>query len=295
MGNWVKRTAIILMCVAMALSAAACNSKQKEKEEAEKARQEQIKQENEAAANAFVGAVEALPGIDELKLKDETEVAGARELYDALTDEQKELVSSAAVTKLEEAERTIEELKEKKAERDAEKKENKKAAKQAEEVINGIPDNVTLDAENAVIQARAEYNQLTDDQKKFVSQKAIDKLTNAEGKIVELKEAQQKAEEEKAKKEEEKKKKAEKKKKDKKKDSGKKEEKKQDKYSIAKKYIGKKASALIAAIGKPNKKKKNANCATDGEEYIYYYDGFYVGVLSQDMDSPLIVQNVTKN
>ena len=90
------------------------------------------------------------------------------------------------------------------------------------------------------------------------------------------------------------KKKAEKKK-DKKKDSGKKEEKKQDKYSIAKKYIGKKASALIAAIGKPNKKKKNANCATDGEEYIYYYDGFYVGVLSQDMDSPLIVQNVTKN
>ena len=295
MGNWVKRTAIILMCVAMALSAAACNSKQKEKEEAEKARQEQIKQENEAAANAFVGAVEALPETDELKLKDETEVAGARELYDALTDEQKELVSSAAVTKLEEAERTIEELKEKKAERDAEKKENKKAAKQAEEVINGIPDNVTLDAENAVIQARAEYNQLTDDQKKFVSQKAIDKLTNAEGKIVELKEAQQKAEEEKAKKEEEKKKKAEKKKAEKKKDSGKKEEKKQDKYSIAKKYIGKKASALIAAIGKPNKKKKNANCATDGEEYIYYYDGFYVVVLSQDMDSPLIVQNVTKN
>ena len=300
MGNWVKRTAIILMCVAMAFSAAACNSKQKEKEEAEKAKQEQIKQENEAAANAFIGAVEALPKSDELKLKDETEVAGARELYDALTDEQKELVPSEKVTLLEEAERKIEELKEKKAERDAEKKENKKAAKQAEDVINGIPDNVTLDAENAVIQARAEYNQLTDDQKKFVSQKAIDKLTNAEGKIVELKEAQKKAEEETAKKEEEKKKKAAEKKKsskknDKKKDSGKKEEKKQDKYSIAKKYVGKKASALIAAIGKPNKKKKNANCATDGEEYIYYYDGFYVGVLSQDMDSPLIVQNVTKN
>ena len=72
-------------------------------------------------------------------------------------------------------------------------------------------------------------------------------------------------------------------------------EQKTDKYSIAKKYVGKKASALIAAIGSPKRKKKNPNCATDGEEYIYYYDGFYVGVLSQTMKSPLIVQNVMKN
>ena len=122
----------------------------------------------------------------------------------------------------------------------------------------------------------------------------MDKLTSAEAKIKELKEEQKKKEEEKAKKkaEKEKAKKAAEKKKA---EEAKKKEKKDDKYAIAKKYVGKKASALISAIGKPKRKKKNPNCATDGEEYIYYYDGFYVGVLSQDMDSPLIVQNVTKN
>lgn len=294
-----KKLMVMLLCAALVFTMTACNSAKKETEEAEKAKQEEIKKENEAAANAFVSAVESFP--EKLKLKDETTVAGARALYDALTDEQKALVPADMLTKLEEAEDRIELLKERKAKRKAERKANKEAAAQAEEKINGIPDPVTLDAENAVIQARNGYNQLTDKQKEFVKDSSLAKLTAAEAKIQELKAEEQKKAEEEAKKKEEKKKKAEKKKQEKKKDQkkdkqkDKKKEQKQDKYSIAKKYIGKKASALIAAIGKPNKKKKNPNCATDGEEYIYYYDGFYVGVLSQDMDSPLIVQNVTKN
>ena len=280
----------LLLCMALVFTMTACGDSKKEKEEAEKAKQEQIQQENEAAANAVVSAIESLP--EHLKLKNETEVAGARALYDELTEEQKALVPAEMLTRLEEAEKTIEEHKAIKEEREKEKAANKKAASKAEGVINGIPDEVTLDAENAVMQARAAYSELTDDQKKFVSDKAMDKLNSAEAKIKELKEEKQKKEEEAEKKKEAKKKAAEKKKAAK---ETKKEEKKQDKYAIAKKYVGKKASALISAIGSPKSKKKNPNCATDGEEYIYYYDGFYVGVLSQDMDSPLIVQNVTKN
>ena len=281
-----KRSLVILMCIVLMFSMAACRDKEKEKEEQEKARQEEIQRENEAAANAVVSAIEALP--EKLKLKDETSVAGARAMYDELTDEQKALVPSEMVTKLEEAEKTIEEHRKIKEERDAEKKADKEAAKQAESVISGIPSPVTLDAENAVLRARSEYNQLSDNQKKYVKKSSLEKLTSAEARIQELK----KEEEKKA---EAKKKAEEKKKNEKKKEKEKKKAPKQDKYAVAKKYIGKKASALIAAIGKPNKKKKNPNCATDGEEYIYYYDGFYVGVLSQDMNSPLIVQNVTKN
>lgn len=291
-----KRLTVLLLCAALVMSMSACGSSKKAEEEAEKAKQEEIKKENESAANAVIGAIEGLP--ENLKLKDETEVAGARAMYDALTDEQKKLVPSEIVEKLTAAEETIEEHRKIKEERDAEKEANKKAAKDAESVISGIPDKITLDAENAINQARTAYNDLTEDQKKFVSDSSLSKLTAAEKTLQDLKdEEEKKAEEEKKKKEEKEKKKAEKKAEKKKaaEEEKKQDAEKQDKYSIAKKYVGKKASALISAIGAPNKKKKNPNCATDGEEYIYYYDGFYVGVLSQTMDDPLIVQNVSKN
>ena len=218
-------------------------------------------------------------------------------MFDELSDEQKELVPAEAVNRLEEAEAKIEERKAHKEAMREKREANKKAANEAVEVINKIPDNVTLDSENAVYAPRNAYSQLTDDQKKYVSKDKLAKLTNAEAKIQELKAEEAKKAEEKRKAEEAKKQKKEKKQKakTKKKEEPKKQEKKVDKYSIAKKYIGKKASALIAAIGSPKSKKKNPNCATDGEEYIYYYDGFYVGVLSQTKKSPLIVQNVTKN
>lgn len=295
----IRRLMAVVLCVSMLLGVTACNSSKKAEEEKEKAKQEEIKRENEAKANAFISAVEALPELKKMKLKDEPAVAGARALYDELTDEQKELVPAETLETLEAAEERMEQRKQLRAKRKKERKENKEAASKAIDAINAIPSTVTLDAENTVYAARNAYSQLTEAQKEFVSDDVLSKLTSAEATIQKLKE-------EKAKKEEEARKAAEKKKqekasKNKKKEEKKsskketkKEEKKEDKYSIAKKYIGKKASALVAAIGSPKRKKKNPNCATDGEEYIYYYDGFYVGVLSQTMDSPLIVQTVQK-
>ena len=290
-----KKLIAVLLLITLLLTMCACDSAKKKEEEKEKAKQEEIKKDNEAKVNAFVSAIESLPELDEIKLKDEPAIAGARALYDGLTEDQKALVPAEALDTLESAEKKIEERKQIKEERKKEREANKAAAKKAIDAINAIPDTVTLDAENAVYTARNAYSQLSDAQKKFVKDSVLGKLTSAEAKIQDLKAEEAKKAEEEKKKQEEAKKKAEKKKSEKKKESSKKSEQKTDKYSIAKKYVGKKASALIAAIGSPKRKKKNPNCATDGEEYIYYYDGFYVGVLSQTMDSPLIVQNVSKN
>ena len=295
-----KKLIIAMLCVVMLLGVTACGNSKKAEEEAAKAKQEEIQKENQAQANAFISAVEALPETEELKVKDAPAVEGARALFDALTDEQKELVPEEIVTRLEDAEKKIDERKTHQEEMREKRKANKKAAKEATDAINKIPDNLTLDAEDTVYAARNAYSKLNKAQKKFVSKKTLAKLTNAEAKIEQLKvEETKKAEEEKKAQEEAKKKKEEAAKKAKEQSKKKKEKtedkKADDKYSIAKKYVGKKATALIKAIGSPKKKKKDPNCATDGEEYIYYYDGFYVGVLSQTMKSPLIVQNVTKN
>ena len=90
-------------------------------------------------------------------------------------------------------------------------KTDKAAARETEEVISGIPDNVTLDAEAAVDQARASYNLLTDDQKSYVKKSSLDKLTAAEKTIEKLYEEEEKRAEEEAERAEKKKKKAQKK------------------------------------------------------------------------------------
>lgn len=288
-----KKLVVFLLCMVMVLGVTSCGESKKEKEAKEKAKQEEILKANQAKANEFVSAVEALPAEEEIRLKDETQIAGARALLDELTEEQKALVPADMITKLEKAEQKIEERRALKEERIKKRKADKAAAKEAAKVIKQIPGTVTLDSENAVYQARNAYSQLTDDQKKYVSKETLAILTNAEAKIQELKAEEARKAEEAKKAEEEKKAKEEAKKK--KQQASKKQEQKADKYSIAKKYVGKKASALVAAIGSPKSKKKNPNCATDGEEYVYYYDGFYVGVLSQTKKSPLIVQNVSKN
>lgn len=208
-----KRIITIIICAVLVLSLTACGESKKEKAEKEKARQEEMQQENEAAANAVVSSIEALPDAQELTLKDEPAVEGARAIYDELTDDQKKLVPADKVAKLEEAEQTIKDLTFAEEERQRNMKEDKKAAAQAEEVIDGIPDKITLDAETAVEQARATYNQLTDDQKSYVSKASLKKLTDAETRIEQIYEEEEKKAEEEAKKAEEKAKKEAKKKK----------------------------------------------------------------------------------
>ena len=78
--------------------------------------------------------------------------------------------------------------------RQANMREDKKAAAQTEDVIDSIPEKITLDAEAAVEQARASYNQLTDDQKSYVKKGSLEKLTSAEKKLEKLLEEEEKEE-----------------------------------------------------------------------------------------------------
>lgn len=196
-GSMIRKIAVSLICVALVFSLAACGDSKKEKAEKEKAKREEIRKENEAAANAVVSSIESLPEEEDLTLKDATAVDGARSTYEELTDDQKALVPAEMKAKLENAEKKIAELTQAEEQRQLNMKEDKKAARQTEDVIDGIPDKVTLDAEGAVEQGRASYNQLTDDQKSYVKKSSVEKLTKAEKKIKKLKkEAEKKAAEE---------------------------------------------------------------------------------------------------
>lgn len=69
-----------------------------------------ILQDNEAAIAYAENAINKIPDTDELTLEDEQIVKAARSAYDVLTEEQKALVSSEILAKLEAAEAKIEEL-----------------------------------------------------------------------------------------------------------------------------------------------------------------------------------------
>lgn len=217
-----RKILICILCTALIFTMTACGESKEEKEKEEKARQEEQQLENETAANAVISSIESLPGADDLTLKDETAVDGARTIYDELTDEQKKLVSADMVSKLEEAEQKMADLKYAEEERQRNMKDDKKAARETEEVIDGIPDDVTLDAEAAVEQARASYNLLTDDQKSYVKKSSLEKLTSAEKKIEKLQdEEERKAQEAEKKAKEKARKKAKKAKKNKRKNKNK--------------------------------------------------------------------------
>ncbi|HWQ74717.1 MAG TPA: S-layer homology domain-containing protein [Syntrophomonas sp.] len=67
-------------------------------------------QRDEAAADAVNAQIEALPAVDELTVDDEDAVSDAKAAYDALTEAQKELVSSENKTKMNDAVTKIDEL-----------------------------------------------------------------------------------------------------------------------------------------------------------------------------------------
>ena len=96
-----KKLVVFLLCMVMVLGVTSCGESKKEKEAKEKAKQEEILKANQAKANEFVSAVEALPAEEEIRLKDETQIAGARALLDELTEDQKALVPADMITKLE--------------------------------------------------------------------------------------------------------------------------------------------------------------------------------------------------
>ena len=138
----------------------------------------------EQAADLVLEEMNALPSKDNLTLDDEVALAGAEAHYNALSDAQKEYLNGKApesVAKLGELRTQLEKLKKDAA--------DKAAADAVTEKLNALPseEDVMFQDEAVLKQAREAYDALSDDQKKFVSGEAYDKLEKAEKKLEELK------------------------------------------------------------------------------------------------------------
>ena len=138
----------------------------------------------EQAADLVLEEINALPSKDNLTLDDEVALAGAEAHYNALSDAQKEYLTGKAaesVAKLGELRTQVEKLKKDAA--------DKAAADAVTEKLNALPseEDVMFQDEAVLKQAREAYDALSEDQKKFVSGEAYDKLEKAEQKLEALK------------------------------------------------------------------------------------------------------------
>ena len=137
------------------------------------------------SADAVVGKIEA---IGEVAYTDESKalIDAAREAYDALTDDQKALVTDEQFKVLTDAEAKYTELKEA-AEKAAA---DKKSADAAVGKIEAIGEVAYTDESKALIDAAREaYDALTDDQKALITDEQLKVLTDAEKAYDDLKKA----------------------------------------------------------------------------------------------------------
>lgn len=102
---------------------------------------------DEAAADAVVALIDELPEEEEITLEDKADVVAARAAYEALTEDQQELVPAEKVATLEAAEDAIE------AAEDAASLQA--LVKAAEEAIEALPEEITLEHKAIVENARA--------------------------------------------------------------------------------------------------------------------------------------------
>lgn len=123
---------------------------------------------NQVAADATITLITALP--NPITLEDEAAVVAARASYDALTSDQKALVTNLTI--LTSAEATIISLK------------NEAAAALVIDLIDNLPSPITLDDQDATEAARAAYDALTSSQQALVDN--LSALTSAETAIVGL-------------------------------------------------------------------------------------------------------------
>ena len=138
----------------------------------------------EQAADLVLEEINALPSKEALTLDDEVALAGAEAHYNALSDAQREYLNGKApesVAKLGELRTQLEKLKKDAA--------DKAAADAVTEKLNALPseEDVMFQDEAVLKQAREAYDALSEDQKKFVSGEAYDKLEKAEQKLEALK------------------------------------------------------------------------------------------------------------
>ncbi len=116
-------------------------------------------EEKAAAVDALIDEID-----NDITLNSKKAVRKARKAYDDLTPAQKNLVENyAALTR---AEAELSSL----------------LIQQAEDLINALPekDEITLNDKEAIEEARAAYDELTDDEKKEISNDTFKKLTDAE-------------------------------------------------------------------------------------------------------------------
>ena len=120
-----------------------------------------------AAAQAVTDQINALPAAEDVALESAYEIAGARAAYNALTEDQKNLIDDETLNKLTAAEAALQSLVD---------------VDIVERMINALPDaeNVTYNDKADIEDARAAYDALTDDQKALVNPETVDKLTAAE-------------------------------------------------------------------------------------------------------------------
>ena len=124
--------------------------------------------------------IEALPAVDELTVADADQVQEARDAYDALNNDQKQqLTDSGLLSELLIAENQMSWL-----QRDAE------AAKKVTDRINSLPavKDLRLSDKTAVEAARCAYDNLSDEQKQYVSEDTLKALEEREAEIKRLEE-----------------------------------------------------------------------------------------------------------
>ena len=127
---------------------------------------------DQAAADNVIELINTLS--ENAGLEDKEAVETARAAYDALTDDQKALVSADVLTKLTTAEQQIATQK---------AAADQAAADDVTGLINALNENAGLEDKEAVETARAAYDALTDDQKKLISDEVLAKLTTAEQQV----------------------------------------------------------------------------------------------------------------
>ena len=138
--------------------------------------QEEADKADKEAAGAVIELIDAIP--DEVALSDKTTVEAARTAYNGLTESQKKLVTNYyELTNAETVIQTLEDY-------ENATEEDRAAADEVIDLINTLPEEITLGDKPAVESARTAYDALTDNQKKIVVNYQI--LINAEVRIAVL-------------------------------------------------------------------------------------------------------------
>lgn len=133
---------------------------------------EQLLTQAEYNLKEVILSIDALPAVDELTVSDERTVSNVRRMYDRLSEEQQAQVTNYSL--LTAAEEKLAQL-------------LKEAADAVIALINALPSSVTLENAEAVSQARAAYNKLTNSAQGLIDSDILTKLNNAESTINQLK------------------------------------------------------------------------------------------------------------